>query len=456
MEAAMLSDEGLVQRLSDFVGPEHVTAGPAASAYAVDGRAPRAVVFPGSAEETAALMAFASAEGLKVLPRGSGTKMALGGIPERVDLVLVLSRLNGVVDYEPADMTASFQAGILLKDAQSVLGRNRQLIGLDPPYVDLATLGGILATNSSGPRRLRYGASRDLVIAIRVVHADGRVTKGGAKVVKNVTGYDMNKLYIGSLGTLAIIVEATLRLHPVPALERTFLAPFRTIDVASEAVARILDSPVVPSAVELFNHTASRQVAEQAGVPWPEEGYGLAVAIGGVRREAVDAQLETVRRLCRGAESSEVHMLDGHVHDAFWRATRDFTAGDGLRSVLKASVLLNRVGEAVRLGEEVAAQQGLGLGVVSEAGSGIVRYYLTGGSASPERFPQGVAEAVNRLRAFARESEGNLVILEAPPEVKKRVDVWGLTERALPLMQRPKAEFDPQRILNPGRFVGGL
>ncbi len=452
----MLSDEALVQRLSGLVGPEHVTAGPPASPYAVDHQVPRAIVFPRSVAEVSAVMAFASAEGLKVVPRGSGTKMALGGIPERVDLVLVLSRLNGVVDYEPADTTASFQAGVLLKDAQAILGRNRQLIGLDPPYADLATLGGILATNSSGPRRLRYGASRDLVIAIRVVHADGRVTKGGAKVVKNVTGYDMNKLYIGSLGTLAIIVEATFRLHPVPALERTFLAPFRTIDVASGAVARILDSPVVPSAVELFNPKASRQVAEQAGVPWPEGGYGLAVATGSVRREAVDAQLETVRRLCRDMATPEAYILDGRVHDAFWRATRDFGLGDGLRSVLKASVLLTTVAEAVRVGEEVAAKQGLDLGVVSDAGSGIIRYYLTGGPASPERFPQGVAEAVNRLRAFAREAEGNLVILEAPPEVKERVDVWGLTERALPLMQRPKAEFDPQRILNPGRFVGGL
>jgi glycolate oxidase FAD binding subunit len=453
----MLSGEALVQRVSSLVGPEHVAAGPPASPYAVDDQVPRAVVFPGSVEEISAVMAFASAEGFKVVPRGSGTKMALGGIPEGVDLVLVLSRLNGVVDYEPGDMTATFQAGALLKDAQGVLGRNRQFIGLDPPHGARATLGGILATNSSGPRRLRYGASRDLVIAIRVVHAGGTVTRGGAKVVKNVTGYDMNKLYIGSLGTLGVIVEATFRLHPVPAVEQTLLASFESVDAARVAVARILDSPVVLSALELFNPQAARQVAEHAGVPWPKEGYSLAVAISSAYREAVDAQLETVRRLCREAMSYEAEILDGHVHDAVWGATRDFVPRDGgLRSVLKASVLLTKVGEAVRVGEEVAAQQGLGLGVVSEAGSGIVRYYLTGGAASPERFPQGVAEAVNRLRAFAREAEGNLVILEAPPEVKKRVDVWGLTEKALPLMQRPKVEFDPQRILNPGRFVGGL
>jgi glycolate oxidase FAD binding subunit len=452
----MLAERALVQRLSDLVGPAHVVAGSGASPYVVDGKAPQAVVSPGSVEEVSAVMAFASAEGMKVVPWGNGTKMALGGIPERVDLVLVLSRLKGVVDYEPADVTATFRAGSLLKEAQAVLGGHRQFIGLDPPHADLATLGGILATNSSGPRRLRYGASRDLVIAIRVVDAAGKVTKGGAKVVKNVTGYDMNKLYIGSLGTLGIIVEATFRLHPVPAVEQTLLASFVSVNETREAVARILDSPVVPSALELFNPVAARRVAEQAAVPWSKESYSLAVAIGSVRPEAVDAQLQTVKRLCHETGSPEEHVLDGRLHDAFWRATRDFALDDGLTAVLKASVLVTKVTEAVRVGEEVAAKQGLALGVVCEAGSGIIRYHLTGAAISPERFQQGVAEAVNRLRAFAQGAEGNLVVLKAPTELKSRVDVWGLPEKALPFMRRPKAEFDPQRILNPGRFVGGI
>jgi glycolate oxidase FAD binding subunit len=452
----MLSEGALVQRLSDLVGADQIVVGTRASLYAVDGKFARAVVFPGSEEEVSAITAFASAEDLKVVPWGSGTKMALGGIPERVDLVVVLSRLSGVVDYEPADMTATFRAGTLLREAQAILGRNRQFIGLDPPHADLATLGGIVATNSSGPRRLRYGASRDLVIAIRVAHADGKVTKGGAKVVKNVTGYDMNKLYIGSLGTLGIIVEATFRLHPRPALERTFLAPFDSIDAVRGVLARILDSPLVAFALELLDQEASRRIAEQAGLPWPNGRYGLAVAIGSIRPEAVDAQLETVRRLCREAGSAEGHILDGPVHEAFWRATRDFALVDGLQVVLKASVLLAKVADAVSVGEDVAAKQGLRLGVVSEAGSGIIRYHLAGDSGSSERFRQGAAEAVNRLRAFAQQAEGNLVVLEAPPEVKSEVDVWGLEEKALALMRRPKTEFDPKRTLNPGRFVGGI
>jgi len=235
----MLSEGALVQHLSGLVGQEHVVAGPGAARYAVDGQVPRAVVLPGSVEEVSGILAVASAEGLKVVPWGGGTKMAFGGLPEHVDLVLGLSRLSGAVDHEPGDMTASFRAGTLLKEAQAVLGRHGQFIALDPPDADRATLGGILATNSSGPRRLRYGASRDLVIAIRVVHADGKVTKAGAKVVKNVTGYDLGKLYIGSLGTLGIIVEASFRLYPVPPVEKTCLAP-----VAAVGCVRVLPVPV--------------------------------------------------------------------------------------------------------------------------------------------------------------------------------------------------------------------
>jgi glycolate oxidase FAD binding subunit len=164
----------------------------------------------------------------------------------------------------------------------------------------------------------------------------------------------------------------------------------------------------------------------------------------------------TVSRLCREAGVPEAHVLDGQTHDAFWRGARDFVLGDGLQAILKASVLLTRVAEAVRAGEEVATKQGLTLGVVSEAASGIIRYHLAGDAASPERFQDGVAETVTRLRALAQQAEGNLVVLKAPPEVKRRVDVWGMPGTALPFMRRPKEAFDPQRILNPGRFVGGI
>jgi glycolate oxidase FAD binding subunit len=464
--------------LIELVGEKHTMAGDGVSAYTVDGKVPEAVVFPASVEEVSAIMTLASAEGLRVVPRGSGTKITLGAVPDGVDLVLGLSRLNALITHEPGDMTATFQAGILLSEAQELLGRSGQFIALDPPYTDRATLGGVLATNSSGPRRLRYGSARDLLIAIRVVQADGKIIKGGAKVVKSVSGYDMNKLFIGALGTLGIIVEATFRLYPVPKVEKTYLIPFPSVDDASEVVARILDSSLVPSAVELLCPVASSQVVAEVALPWPKDHYGLAVAIGSVSPEAVNAQLEVLVRISKHGSAHEGTRLEGQVHDTFWRATRDISMGDHFQAVLKASVTLTKVAEAVRLGEKVAARLGLGLAVVSEAGSGIIRYHLAdqgdsprgvlapvetfqlGRAATPQGephgFQQGVVEAVKQLRTFAQDCGGSLVVMEAWPEVKGNVDVWGSVGSALPLMQGLKKQFDPQRILNPGRFVGGI
>ena len=449
----------LLKTLESIVGRTHVRGGGDAAGYAVDGLAPSAAVFPGTVEEVSAVLGACGRAGAAVVPWGGGTSMGLGGVPARLDVVLGLARLNQVLDHEPADMTSTAQAGMALGDYQAALGRHRQFLALDPPWAARATIGGILAANASGPRRIRYGTARDLLIGVRVVHADGTVTKGGAKVVKNVTGYDMNKLYIGSLGTLGVIVEATFRLYPLPVAERTWVVPFATAARAREAIARILDSPLVPSAVELLNEAAGAEVGRRSGVGAGPGAAVLAVAVASVP-EAVEAQLETVRGMCRECGGGEGQALDGEAHGRFWSAVTDFDpeawgGGGGTVMVLKAGVLLARVADAVWQGESIAARQGLRVAVVSEGGTGVVRYYLRAvgdGGGGPAR----LAEAVGFLRAFAADAAGSLVVLQAPPEVKAGVDVWGSVGDAFPLMRGLKEQFDPGRILNPGRFVGGL
>ena len=452
----MHSQKELLRKLKEIVGEEYVVAGDGVSAYAVDGKVPQAMVLPASVDEVSALMASASTEGLRVVPWGSGTKITLGAIPDGIDLVVGLSRLNAMVAHEPADMTATFQAGIPFREAQEMLAHSGQFIALDPPYAHRATIGGILATNSSGPRRFRYGSARDLLIAVRVVQADGKIIKGGAKVVKSVSGYDMNKLFIGSLGTLGIIVEATFRLYPVPKVEKTYLISFASVDGACEVVARVLDSSLVPSAVELLCPVASRLVIDQLGLSWPKDYYGVALAIGSVSQEAVDAQLEVVARISKNGDGDEGHRLEGQDHVSFWQATCGVSMGDGFKTVLKASVLISRVAEAVRLGQNLAARLGLDIAIVAEAGSGIVRYHFAHQGDTSHSPQQWVGEAVNQLRTFAQDCGGSLVVTEALPEVKNEVDVWGPVGSAISLMQGLKSQFDPQRILNPGRFVGGI
>jgi glycolate oxidase FAD binding subunit len=452
----------LAKALEGIVGAAHVRGDGEAGRYAVDGLPPAAIVFPGSVEEVSGVLAACSAARAAVVPWGGGTHMGLGAIPPKVDVALVLTRLDHIIDHEPGDMTSTVQAGMTFGAYQGALGRHRQFLALDPSGADRATIGGILAANVSGPRRLRYGTARDLLIGERVVHADGTVTKGGAKVVKNVTGYDMNKLYVGSLGTLGVIVEATFRLYPLPPAERSWLAAFPTAGKAREAVGKILDSPLVPSALELLNQVAAAEVGRRSGVDPGKGAAVLAVAVASVP-EAVEAQLRTAQRMGREAGGDEGQMLDGDAHDRFWTAVRDFDVGasgpgqaasDNVPGmILKASVLIARVADAVWQGESIAAKQGLRVAVISEAATGIVRYSFQADGADP--FGR-LAGAVAPLRAFAAEARGSLVVLRAPREVKAAVDVWGSVGDGFPLMRGLKEQFDPGRVLNPGRFVGGL
>jgi len=444
----------LAKTLEGIVGADHVGVDGEARRYAVDGVVPRTVVLPGSIEEVSAVLAACSQAGAAVVPWGGGSSMGLGGVPQKVDVVLCLRRLNQVLDHEPGDMTSTVQAGMVLSEYQARLKGHGQFLALDTPDETRATIGGILAANVSGPRRIRYGTARDLLIGVRVAHADGTVTKGGAKVVKNVTGYDMNKLYVGSLGTLGVIVEATFRLYPIPPAEHTWVAPFSTAGNAREAIAKILDSPLVPSAVELLNQSAAVEVGRRTGIVPGSSACLLAVAAASVP-EAVRGQLQQARKLGKDAGCHDGLMVDGEAQEKFWAAVRNFDTGQDFGMTLKASVLLDKVADALTQGERVAEKHGLSVAIVSEAGTGIVRYYLRAEGAGPDGLRR-LAEAVAPLRAFATDAKGSLVVLHAPPEVKAQVDVWGPVGETFSLMRGLKQQFDPGRILNPGRFVGGL
>ena len=440
----------LLKTLEGIVGAAHVLGDGDTRRYAVDGVVPGTVAFPGSVEEVSAVLAACSAAGAAVVPWGGGVHIGLGGIPKKVDVVLGLGRLNRVLDHEPGDMTSTVQAGIPLGNYQALLSRHGQMLGLDPPGGDRSTIGGILAANASGPRRLRYGTARDNLIGVRVVHADGSVSKGGAKVVKNVTGYDMNKLYVGSLGTLGVIVEATFRLHPVPACERTWVASFSTAAAAGRLVAKVLDSPIIPSALELLNAAAAREVGRRMGITSELRGVVLAIAVASVP-EAVEAQVRAVQAMA--GEASEQEMLEGQAHQAFWPAIRDVDTGGGVAVVLKASVVLSKVAEMVDDGERLAAQHGLRVAIISEAGTGIVRFRFHADDANGTA---RLAQVVDPLRRVALQARGSLVVSDAPVAVKARVDVWGPAGKGFALMRGLKKQFDPGNILNPGRFVGGL
>jgi glycolate oxidase FAD binding subunit len=239
----------LPETLRRIVGAPHVLTGEDCKPYLVEGRTPEAAVFPGTKEEVGAVLVAAGEAGVPVTPWGGGTRMGIGSPPGRIGLVLGLRRLDRILEHEPGDLTVTVETGLPFDTLQAELGKRGQWLSLDAGSAERATVGGTLASDASGPRRHLYGTARDLVIGLTVVLADGSVVRGGGKVVKNVAGYDLPKLFIGSFGTLGVLVEATLKLRPRSDVDRIVVARFDRLAPAGEAARAVLGSDLVPSAL---------------------------------------------------------------------------------------------------------------------------------------------------------------------------------------------------------------
>jgi glycolate dehydrogenase FAD-binding subunit len=398
---------------------------------AVDGVAPSFVVEPGSTAEISELMKLASREGLRVAPRGGGTKMYLGNPPTGLDLIVSTVRMNEVVEHVPGDQVVKVQAGIRLEDLQRRMSEANQMLGTDPSEkVGGATVGGVVAANSTGPRRYRYGTIRDLIIGITIVLSDGTVAKAGGKVVKNVAGYDLSKLFTGSLGTLGIIADATFRLHPVPETASTVVVDLGNTVAAREAAQSVVHSQVVASAAEL---------------DWRGEEGTFAVLIENIE-PAVQAQVETVEyllqshgepRVLRGEEATEpIDSIRRTREEAGVRLKIGFEPA-GLTDVLDGTL-----GAAGR--REITAR------ITGHAASGVTYAGLSGGDEEAQ------AAIIEELRQIIVPRGGSVVVQKAPTSLKKRVEVWGPARDKLAINRRVKEKFDPPGILNPGRFIGGI
>jgi glycolate oxidase FAD binding subunit len=240
-----------LDKLRAIVGPAHVLSGVDLSPYVVEGRTPEAAVFPGSLDEVRAVVELAAVAAIPIVAWGGGTAASVGTpiAPDRPGIVLGLGRLNRLVEHEPGDLTATAEAGITLGALQSALRTRGQWLSLDPGDPERATLGGVMAANAAGPRRHLYGGARDLVIGMTVVTAAGAVVRAGGKVVKNVAGYDLPKLFVGSYGTLAVIVDVTVKLRPLPEEVRLVGVSFERLKDAAAAIRALIASDLIPNAL---------------------------------------------------------------------------------------------------------------------------------------------------------------------------------------------------------------
>ena len=441
------SIEDLAASITGAVEGRKVAYGDALDEWSVDGLAPQVYVEPHSAEEMAAVLKAADDARAAAVPRGSGTKLALGNVPSDYRICVSTASLDQVLEYTPADMTVSVQAGIRLAELQKTLAEENQFLPLEPPNGETATIGGILASNSSGPLRAAYGTARDLLIGIRVAHPDGLVTKAGGKVVKNVTGYDLNKLYTGSLGTLGVIVEANFKLQPLPAVQKSVLAVMPP-DAASKAVDALVDSVLMPSAVELFDSRALSSLSSNANGE-----RGLLVKFGGAAK-AVDRQIRDTRSIC--SEAADIEVLTGQEQGLIWKNAREMqvAAASAGAAVCKISVLSSEVPRVFDEVRAAAESAGLEAMVWGRAVNGICHAAIYGADSDPA----AVRSAIELLRGRLGGGSRSVVVESCPPVVKQGLDVWGDTVDpvALQIMKSIKRKFDPNDTLNPGRFVGGI
>lgn len=365
-------------------------------------------VEPQSEAEVAEILKSANQEGSAVIPRGGGTKAHWGNAPARADVSFSLARMNRVLEHAWADLTVTVEAGCTIAELQRTLAERGQRLAVDPLWPEKATVGGVVSTNDTGVLRYRYGGLRDLIIGVTLALADGTLAASGGKVVKNVAGYDLPKLATGAYGTLGVITQATFRLHPSPKNTKNVTAAFDSLDEAQRILLRVLDTQIVPAALQIRVSGGASQAggAAQAGAVHMDALFeGTA--------EGIRAQIETLRQIVRVADASA----------DVWK--RPETGA-------KLSTLPSRIAETLAGFQGTAVMQATGLGWLSSSSDD-----------SPN-----LAE----LRKQAESSGGSLVLMGR----RDGMDAWGAPGDTLPLMRAIKQRFDPRRTLNPGVYLGGI
>ena len=458
------------QNLEKVVGPKALVTDPAElDRYAMDGHTPLAAALPGTLGQAAELIRLANQEGFSVAIRGRGARASIGGLLKTADVVLSTSRLDKIIDMDTDNLTVTTQAGVAFGDLQDLLTglengcffpldgnlketadymcSNREYKGafvpLDPPLAYQSTLGGIVAANVTGPMRMRYRPLRDLLLGVRFVTPTGDLIGMGGKTVKNVSGYDVSKLMIGTQGCLGLVGEMTIRLLPLPERTGAMLVFFTQASQARAFVQSILGSKLLPTAVEVLNQSAY-DLADQTGDDLSSGGLAVAVGQAGFDEE-VAREIEDLKDMARKEQARGLIELDADNAASFWRKLGDNTLSRALIK-FKANYVFSGFSDFI----DEAALADEGCAVCVSAGSSVSHIYFTDDALDQ------AARMGRKLRAKAANLKGALVLEAAPPGVKEKFDPWGPPRSDFALMAKIKTELDPNGLLNPGRFVGGV
>jgi glycolate dehydrogenase FAD-binding subunit len=425
--------------LARIAGEAHVWDGPQdLRRIAINHVVPSVMVAPGTAEEVAAVMRFANEHEFMVAPAGGFVHQNIGRVPGRVDVVLLLNRLKQVERYDPGDLTIGVGAGITVADLDRLVTANRQLLPVDPAARDRVTLGGVIATNISGPLQHRFGGIREFLLGVQFVTFEGKIAKAGGRVVKNVAGYDLMKLMTGSFGTLGVIVSANLKVFPRPQQFHSFIAEFVSLRQALDYRDRVLQSPLSPFCLEIASPEARTMIPDGA----PPGAWAVYVRAGGSHTVLDRYRHELGATVTREGEGADEEM--------FWRTAADWEqlwVRDKRNSVLlRVSVPTAAVENALESAAAIASRLGLRWAAVGRASGSFVLSFSGA---------DDVEKAVTAIEQYrhALGPDSMAVIAHCPTVLKSRVDVWGSTPTDVAAMRSVRAALDPKQILNRGRFL---
>jgi glycolate oxidase FAD binding subunit len=434
--------------------------------YAVDGLIPSAVVWPETVEQVAAVLQWAQHEKLAVVPCGSGTRIGLGNIPTRLDVMLSMCRLTQVSEYDVANFTLTAGAGMTFAQLTQLTAAHLQMLPLQYPF-SMSTLGGLIAANAYTPKRMRYGGVRDFLLGLRIALPSGEVAHFGGKVVKNVAGYDMCKLFLGSLGMLGVIVEATFKLYALPERDETFLAVFPSLESGAVAVAQLMATQLLPSQILLLNPMATQAIAPQVAPPVVAGAVLLLVNCEGMD-EAVERQRADIARICQGHKAS-VQVLSGEAQLQLWQRLAAATlallpqpsplegeGADGGNIMVRLGTPPSRVHAIMEAAAQALEPLAAEAMIIGDCGVGLVQLSL-----GPEGLAGGAIDApllgaLRDLAGLVVRHGGYALVENAPPAAKTQLEVWGPPPSHFTLLKALKRKFDPEGILSPGRFIGGL
>jgi glycolate oxidase FAD binding subunit len=410
------------------------------------GNSGRVTIFPKTEQEISAVLEYANTKKKTVFTMGGGTKRGYGGVLEKADILLSLAQYTGIVEHNPGDMTLTVKAGTTFQEIQNYLAPYKQKIPLDPFIPEHATIGGIVSANDCGPKRLEYGSARDNVIGLRMVYPDGTLIRSGGKVVKNVAGYDMNKLFIGAMGTLGVVSQVTVKLRPIAKYESILFVSFseRNVEEIRAFATKVLDSTIEPISLEILNPTLARKLTNM-------NQYTLLISFEDVK-SSVHYQEDFIKKII--PDKTTLRSLSQNEAKSFWdnfyhHQPNGLSNISTTEAVLKIGVVNLDAIKILQEAELIADACHVSIEAHGGLGTGICHLTIRGTN-------EDILSAIQHIRKSAVKHGGYAVVKHLPFSLREKINVWGEKTPVQFLYEGIKQKIDTNRILNKNRYVGGI